>query len=75
MINQYLLDNLRCPLDPSKSAVKLQNDYLECERCALRFMIRDGFPDMVVEEAILPTGCESIAQLPCQRVDTSEPPA
>ena len=38
-----------------------------CERCGLRFPIKDGFPVLVVEEAELPAGCESIGQLPCQR--------
>ena len=67
MISQDLLDILRCPLDPSTTRLTLKNDHLECERCALRFQIKDGFPILVVEEASLPNGCESIAQLPCQR--------
>ena len=67
MISQDLLDILRCPLNPSNTRLKLQNDQLECERCALRFQIKDGFPILVVEEAALPTGCDSVGQLPCQR--------
>ncbi|MBI3822087.1 MAG: hypothetical protein HY289_05330 [Planctomycetes bacterium] len=67
MISQDLLDILRCPLDPSKTRLRVQEDHLECERCALRFLIKDGFPVLVVEEAGLPAGCESIGQLPCQR--------
>ena len=66
MINQELLDMLRCPLSPSTARLVLRNDRLECERCALRFQIKDGFPILVVEEAELPAGCESTAQLPCQ---------
>jgi uncharacterized protein YbaR (Trm112 family) len=66
MISQDLLDILRCPLSPSTGRLRLQNDHLECERCALRFLIKDGFPILVVEEAALPVGCESINQLPCQ---------
>lgn len=72
MISQDLLDILRCPLDPSRTRLRLQQDCLECERCALRFLIKDGFPVLVVEEAVLPAGCESISQLPCQR--ESKPP-
>jgi uncharacterized protein len=67
MISQDLLDILRCPLNPSNTRLRLQNDHLECERCALCFAIKDGFPILVVEEAVLPKGCESIDQLPCQR--------
>jgi uncharacterized protein len=67
MISQDFLDMLRCPLSPTGARLLLVNDRLECERCALRFAIKDGLPIMVVEEAELPTGCESISQLPCQR--------
>ena len=67
MISQELLEILRCPLDPSNARLRQQDDHLECERCALRFQIKDGFPILVVEEAVLPAGCESVAQLPCQR--------
>jgi uncharacterized protein YbaR (Trm112 family) len=67
MINEDWADILRCPLNPSNARLRLHNDHLECERCALRFLIKDGFPIMVVEEAVLPPGCESTNQLPCQR--------
>ena len=67
MISQDLLDILRCPLNPSSARLRPQEDHLECDRCALRFKVKDGFPILVVEEAELPPGCESIRQLPCQR--------
>ncbi len=67
MISQDLLEILRCPLSPSNARLRLANDHLECERCALRFLIKDGFPILVIEEAALPAGCECISQLPCQR--------
>jgi uncharacterized protein YbaR (Trm112 family) len=66
MIAEDLLNILRCPLDPSKTRLKPDGDHLRCERCSLRFRIQDGFPILVVEEAELPPGCESIGQLPCQ---------
>lgn len=74
MIPQDLLDILRCPLNPSHTRLLQQKDHLECERCALSFKIKDGFPILVVEEADLPAGCASIDQLPCQREEkkTSE---
>ncbi len=75
MISQDLLDILRCPLDPSQTRLRLQGDHLCCERCALRFAIKDGFPVLVVEEAELPGGCESVSQLPCQRPDNKAKPA
>ena len=67
MISPELLAILRCPLNPSRTRLLLENDKLVCERCALRFPIKDGFPVLVVEEADLPPGCESLTQLPCQR--------
>jgi uncharacterized protein YbaR (Trm112 family) len=68
MISQELLDMLRCPLDPSRTArLSLEGDALFCQRCRLKFAIKDGFPNMVAEEAELPPGCESSSQLPCQR--------
>jgi uncharacterized protein YbaR (Trm112 family) len=66
MISQDLLDILRCPLDPTTRLVPA-GENLECQRCALRYKIKDGFPILVVEEAELPAGCESTSQLPCQR--------
>jgi uncharacterized protein YbaR (Trm112 family) len=67
MISQELLEMLRCPWDPTRTAKLAQvDDRLVCERCQLRFRIRDGFPVMIVEEAELPTGCSSLQLLPCQ---------
>lgn len=67
MISPELLEILRCPLDPSHTRLSLENERLICERCRLRFPIKDGFPVLIVEEAELPPGCESLSQLPCQR--------
>jgi len=67
MISQDLLDILRCPLNPSKTRLRLEGDRLVCERCALRFRIKDGFPVLLPEEAELPPGCDNLKALPCQR--------
>jgi uncharacterized protein YbaR (Trm112 family) len=67
MISQDLLDILRCPLDPSNTKLKFENEGLVCERCALRFRIKDGFPVLVAEEAELPADCRRLADLPCQK--------
>jgi uncharacterized protein YbaR (Trm112 family) len=55
------------PLESSGTRLSLEGDALVCQRCRLKFAIKDGIPNMVVEEAELPPGCESISQLPCQR--------
>jgi uncharacterized protein len=66
MISSELLENLRCPLNPSRTRLVLEHDKLRCERCSVRFTIADGFPILVAEEAELPPGCEGLADLPCQ---------
>jgi hypothetical protein len=68
MINQRLLDILRCPMDPRRTTrLALDKERLICQQCALAFRIKDGLPVLVVEEAELPPGCPSLDQLPCQR--------
>jgi uncharacterized protein YbaR (Trm112 family) len=67
MIGPQLLDILRCPLNPSQTRLTLEGDRLVCQRCALRFKIKDGFPVLLAEEAELPAGCESLSDLPCQQ--------
>jgi uncharacterized protein YbaR (Trm112 family) len=67
MISPDLLDILRCPMDPKREArLREEEDRLVCERCGLRFLIKDGFPVLIVEEAELPPGVTSLDQLPCQ---------
>ncbi len=65
-LSPELLAILRCPLSPSKTRLLLEGNTLVCERCALKFKIKDGFPVLVVEEAELPSSCGSLSQLPCQ---------
>lgn len=72
MISPELLEILRCPMDPSRTRLALQGDQLICERCRLQFKIKDGFPVLIVEEAELPPGCESLSQLPCQHAKEAQ---
>jgi len=73
MINQQLLDILRCPLDPSHTRLEQVAGGLLCQRCRLKFPVRDGNPCMLPEEAELPPGCDSLADLPCQKAPAPEP--
>ena len=66
MISPELLNILRCPMDPNNAHLTLEGDKLVCQRCQVRFKIKDGFPVLIAEEAELPPGCVSIEQLPCQ---------
>jgi uncharacterized protein YbaR (Trm112 family) len=72
MIPQQMLDFLVCPL--GKSELRAEGDSLVCVRCGPRFRIsREGYPNMLIEEAELPPGCDSIDQLPCVREPSSQP--
>jgi uncharacterized protein YbaR (Trm112 family) len=74
MISSDLLDILRCPMDPKRqSRLSLEGDRLICQRCGLKFPIKDGFPVMVVEEAELPAGVYSLDQLPGRHGATPPP--
>lgn len=66
MISKELLDILRCPLDPTRS-LEEEADGLVCQRCRLKYPIKNGLPCMLVEDAILPTGASSLQALPCQQ--------
>ena len=69
MIPQQFLDLLVCPL--GKSPLRQENDCLVCEKCGPRFRIaRQGYPNMLIEEAELPKGCDHISQLPCMKEKT-----
>ena len=68
MISKELLDILRCPLDPARQArLDQEADGLVCQRCRLKFPIKEGLPCMLVEEAELPPGASSLQALPCQQ--------
>jgi uncharacterized protein YbaR (Trm112 family) len=74
MISPDLLEILRCPMDPQrKTPLVAEGDRLVCPSCGLRFHIKDGFPVLVVEEAELPTGCDSLDQLPDRHRQPTSP--
>jgi len=67
MITEELLNILRCPYDPGHTRLDLADGALVCTRCRLRFPIKEGIPCLLVEEAELPPGCDSLQALPCQQ--------
>jgi uncharacterized protein YbaR (Trm112 family) len=67
MINPQLLEILRCPNDPSNTRLSEQEAGLVCQRCRVIFPIREGIPCMLIEEAQLPPGVGSLAELPCRQ--------
>mgnify|MGYP001131435662 CR=1 FL=1 len=65
MIKDDLLAILVCPL--GHAPLRREGDALVCTRCGLRYAIRDGIPNMLYEEAELPPGVGSIADLACSK--------
>jgi uncharacterized protein YbaR (Trm112 family) len=74
MISPQLLDILRCPFDPANARLEpaASGDGLVCQRCRLKFPVREGIPCMLPEEAELPPGCDALAALPCQRAAVAQ---
>lgn len=67
MLTPEALTWLRCPLDPKREATLVNEEtHLVCTRCRVRYRIRDGIPNLLVDDAELPEGCPSRKQLPCQ---------
>ncbi|MFT3881350.1 MAG: hypothetical protein QM703_17005 [Gemmatales bacterium] len=64
MIDQKLLDILVCPL--GKAPLQLEGNVLVCTKCGPKFAFsREGYPNLVIEDAELPAGCDHIEKLPC----------
>ena len=65
MVSEDLLALLVCPM--GKAPLRREGDFLICARCGPRFAIKDDIPNMLIEEAELPPGCASVADLECVR--------
>lgn len=63
MLSEDLLKLLVCPM--GKAPLTRDGDSLICTRCGTRFSINDDIPNMLIEEAELPAGCGSPAELDC----------
>jgi uncharacterized protein YbaR (Trm112 family) len=60
-IDPELIEILRCPLTRSK--LRQEGDWLVAEVGGLSYPVREGLPVMLMEEAKLPKGVESLADL------------
>ena len=65
MASEDLLALLVCPM--GKAPLRREGEALICSRCGPKFAIKDGIPDMLIEEAELPDGCATLADLECVR--------
>jgi uncharacterized protein YbaR (Trm112 family) len=66
MISPELMEILRCPNDPSNTRLTEEEGGLVCQRCRIKFPIKEGIPCLIVEEAELPPGVASLDELPCR---------
>ena len=67
-MDSELFELLRCPLDPGRAAhLTPARDAADCQKCHVRFPIKQGLPVLIVAEAELPAGVTELSQLPCQR--------
>ncbi len=51
-ISAKLLNIMACPKCKGDLRLNPQNDGLICDCCALMYKIKDGIPEMLIEEAI-----------------------
>jgi uncharacterized protein YbaR (Trm112 family) len=65
MLKDEFLALLVCPM--GKAPLRQDATVLICTRCGTRFAIKDDIPDMLIEDAELPAGCSSLAELECVR--------
>jgi uncharacterized protein len=63
MVSEDLIALLVCPM--GKAPLRREGDTLVCTKCGPRFAIKDDIPNMLIEEADLPAGCASLADLQC----------
>ena len=63
MISNDLLEILACPI--GKAPLELASDKLVCTRCGAKYRIEDDIPIMLIEEAELPDGVNSVEELEC----------
>lgn len=73
IISRHLLDVLRCPA--GRGRLEQRGDHLVCRSCGLAYPVRDGIPVMLLEEAMLPPGVSSTAEIRCVGEPRSDPAA
>lgn len=64
-MEESVLKYICCPL--GKEELNYSDGFLECTKCGVKFSIVDNIPSLIIEEAILPDGVVSIAELNCQK--------
>lgn len=63
-MNEKMLESLRCPV--GKAPLEYKNDSLVCTLCGLIFLVMDGIPDLIMDDAVLPAGISNFSGLKCR---------
>jgi uncharacterized protein YbaR (Trm112 family) len=59
----YITD-LVCPI--GKFALLSENNFLVCSNCGVKFPVIEGIPILLIDDAILPEGINSVSELKCR---------
>lgn len=71
-IDESLVSRLRCPMTLSELELSEDGGFLVATVGGLRYPVREGIPQMLVDEATLPDGVESIDALKQKLRDEGE---
>ena len=52
MLPPDLLEILVCPQCKDRIVLDASGEFLHCERCRLKYLVREGIPDMLIENAV-----------------------
>ena len=52
MLKPELLEILACPKCKDRVVLDANGEFLQCERCRLKYPIREDIPIMLIEEAV-----------------------
>lgn len=50
MVDERLLEILVCP--QCKEDIRLEGEWLVCDKCRVKYPVRDGIPIMLIKEAV-----------------------
>lgn len=64
MIAKKILEIIRCPL--GKAELTLEDEFLICSMCGVKFPVRNGILVLLIDEAELPDAINNINKLNCQ---------
>jgi uncharacterized protein YbaR (Trm112 family) len=62
-VNKFIEAGLVCPV--GKYPLTAEGSYLVCTNCGAKYPVKDGIAMMLAEDALMPEGISSIADLKC----------